>query len=170
VDDVDRASEVARPAARYRLERVQEALALTRRGLEPGAAAVRFFVDITVGKLAELPVDQWCVEIDRMMEALEAEASQSEYGEFLTQLQAQVEERLAEGQKGIRVESVKRELADLQARIVFLEDAVREGLAPALGTVIPTARRWKLRRLRRHAARIETALGKLGCDAREVQG
>jgi hypothetical protein len=40
VGDANREAEVVSPAARYRLEKVQEALVLTRRGLEPGTAVV----------------------------------------------------------------------------------------------------------------------------------
>jgi hypothetical protein len=97
IDDANREAEVVSPAARYRLEKVQEALTLARRGLEPGTTAAKFLMDIAVGRLAALPVEQWGEGIHYLMEALETEVSPSGYNTFLKQLRVEIEERLKEG-------------------------------------------------------------------------
>jgi hypothetical protein len=96
VDDVDREGEVVSPAARYRLKKVQEALALARRGLEPGTAAVRFLIDLAIDRLVTLPVGRWGEEVHYLLEGLMAKANLSDYAEFLKQLQAAIEEKLEE--------------------------------------------------------------------------
>jgi hypothetical protein len=100
-DAVDRETEVARPVARYRLDKVNQVLALVRRATGSKPEAVEVLVRWAANKLSTLPPDRWVRWTHHFLKTLAEETTEAEYYDFLEELLADVGEQLEELQGGI---------------------------------------------------------------------
>jgi hypothetical protein len=96
-DAVGSEGDVTRPIARYRLDKVQHALLLIRRGLEPGPEAAQMLLDVAAERLAPLSPSAWRVWGGYFLQLLEAEADEDGYRAFLEDLVSDVDKRLRDG-------------------------------------------------------------------------
>jgi hypothetical protein len=90
-DAVDREAKVAKPIARYRLDRVNEALALVRRemGIEP--ETIEAVVGRAAEKLSTLPPNEWIRLTRHFLKTLKGQATEVEWRAFLERMLADVE-------------------------------------------------------------------------------
>ena len=89
--------DVARPIARYRLDKVQHALALLRRGLETGPETAQMLLDVAAERLAPLPLGAWRAWVCYFLQLLEAETDEDSYHAFLEDLVSDIDKRLRDG-------------------------------------------------------------------------
>jgi len=90
-DTVDGETGVAKPIARYRLDKVNDALALVRRGMGSEPEAVQVVVGWAADKLSTLPTDEWLRWTRHFLKVLEEGTTEVEWCVFLERLLADVE-------------------------------------------------------------------------------
>jgi hypothetical protein len=107
VDAVDRETEVTRPVAQYRLDKVNQALVLVRRATGPKSEAVEILVRSAANKLSTLPPDQWVRWTHHFLKMLAEEATEAEYCSFLEALLADVGKQMEELQAYVPIPGLK---------------------------------------------------------------
>lgn len=94
-DAVDREAGVARPVAQYRLAKVNQALALVRRGIGTEPKAIDTMIGWAARKLSNLSPSHWLRWTRHFLKTLERQATEAEYCDFLEGLLADTEKELA---------------------------------------------------------------------------